>query len=436
MAIIKKATDFYDIQDSVAFNTPIDEKHNFYIDFSGFRSDFKEKSIYKHLNININTKKCKPLTNEYKKIFLSGYKGTGKTSELLKLTNNINDTSCYFTIFVNIAEEELDTNNIDTVDVLILMIEKLINKLNEIEIEIDKSIVESFYEWYKTRIVEVNKNEKSTGSVEFEANAKISLLGLFGIVSKTKAHLHSSTGTKEVIRQTFNNNFSDFSLKFNEFLLSIKDKFNKEDKYRDILFILDGFEKIGTYDSQKKILLDDANKFKNIKSHIIITLPIALSFEKSYLNDFSSILHFPLIDLDIDGAKDKFRDFITTRVDEKLFDNSDVIDKIILYGAGHHRQTLQIINRAYIEAEEDIIDLESVENAINILSNEMCQFDKEEILVLKDIQDNKTPPKSKEYIGLKAKNIIFDYGMSKDEKINPIVKLNSKLKKQIEDIDA
>jgi len=433
---IKKAQNLYEIQDAVAFNTPIDDKHPFYIDFSGFRNEFKEKYIYKHLNINIKTKKCNPLTNKYKKIFLSGYKGTGKTSELLKLTNAINESKCYFTIFINIAEEELDTNNIETVDVLILMIEKLLNKLQKNDIDIDESILESFYEWYKTRIIEVNKNSKSTGSVEFEANAKVSLLGLFGIVSKTKAQLQASTGTKEIIRQTFNNNFSDFSVKFNEFLLSIKDKFNQESSYKDILFILDGFEKIGTYDSQKKILLDDANKFENIKSHIIITLPIALSFEKSYFNEFSATLHFPLIDLDIDGAKAKFRELIMKRVDEKLFSNSNVIDEIISYGAGHHRQTLQIINRAYIEAEDDILDLESVQNAVKILSNEMCQLDREEILILKDIKNNKIPPKSKEYIGLKAKNIIFDYSMSKIEKINPIIALNDRFQSQIDNIDA
>lgn len=437
MSNIQKAEDFYEIQDAVSFNTPVDEKHLFYTDFSNFRNDFKEKTLYRHLNININTKKCNPFKDKYKKIFLSGYKGTGKTSELLKLTNAINKTNCYFSIFVNIADEELDTNNIETVDVLILMLEKLVKQLKDKDIDIDTSIIASFYKWYETRIVEINKNDKSTGTIEFEANAKVSLLGLFGIVSKTKAQLQASTGTKEIIRQTFNNKFSDFSLKFNEFILSIKNKFHQEDSYKDILFILDGFEKIGTYESKRKILLDDANKFTNIKSHIITTLPIELFSEKNHLNNFSSTINFPLIDLNIDGAKEQFKVFILKRISEALFADDLVIDKIIEYGAGHPRQTLQIINRAYIEAEDDIIDLQSVENAIKILSSEMSELNKDEILVLKEIQANAYPTISPAYIGLKAKNIIFDYGaLDEKEKINPIILENEKLKKQMNTINA
>ncbi len=106
---ITKATDFYAIQDAVSSNVPIDDKHEFYIDFSEFRSSFKEKQIFRNLAINEQTNECNAL-KQPKKIFISGY---GKTSELLKLTNAIHETNCYFTIFVDISDEELDTNNIE-----------------------------------------------------------------------------------------------------------------------------------------------------------------------------------------------------------------------------------------------------------------------------------------------------------------------------------
>jgi len=431
-----KATGFYEIQDAVAFNTPIDETHEFYTDFSAFRNDFKEKKFYKILNINPNTKNCNPLKT-HKKIFLSGYKGTGKTSELLKLTNAINATQCYFTVFVDIADEELDTNNIETVDVLILMLEKLVNTLNQNNIEVGNEVLKSFYKWYETRITEVNEYVKATGTIEVETKAKIPLLPLFlTLIAKTKAQLQTSTDTKEKIRQVFNNKFSDFSIKFNEFILSLKEQFHKEEKYKDILFILDGFEKIGSYESQKKILLDDANKFVIIQSHIIITLPIELFCEKGRLNNFSTTLHFPLIDLKKKEAKNALKEFIYKRVDASLFKTLPTVNKIIKYGAGHPRQTLQIINRAYIEAENDIIDMQSVNSALDILSNEMSELNEEEIRVLKKLKKNKTVASSDEYVGLKAKNIIFDYGINKEEeKINPIVLLNKKLMKQIEALD-
>jgi len=426
---IKKADNFFEIQDAVAFNVPVDEKHIFYTDFSDFRNEFKEKKIYKHLNINPHTSECNPLQT-HKKIFLSGYRGTGKTSELLKLTNSIDDTKCYFSIFVNISDEELDTNNIETVDVLILMVEKLIAKLqNQIEtVTIDESVIKSFYDWYATRIKEVNNNTKATGSIETEAKASVGLLGFLNLSSKVKAQLQTSTDTKEVIRQVFNNKFSDFSIKYNEFLLSLKEKFNEQNHYKDILFILDGFEKIGSEEDRRKILINDSNKFTIINAHMITTLPIELFSENNRLSHFSTTLYFPLIDLSIAGAKEKIKEFILKRVAHKLFDNDKTIDKIIKYGAGHPRQTLQIISRAFVEADEDCIDMQSVTKTINLLSREMSVVNDNEKMVLNQIKEGDDITSYDDYIRLKAKNIIFDYGKEDIEAvINPIILENKKL---------
>jgi hypothetical protein len=424
---IKKANNFFEIQDAVAFNIPVDDKHLFYTDFSNFRNDFKEKKIYKHLNINPRTNKCNPLQTP-KKIFLSGYRGTGKTSELLKLTNSIDDTKCYFSIFVNISDEELDTNNIETVDVLILMVEKLVAKLEKKGASVDENIISSFYDWYASRIEEVNSNTKATGSIEAEAKASIGLLGLLTLLTKTKAQLQTSTETKEVIRQVFNNKFSDFSTKFNEFILSLKEKFNEKGHYQDILFILDGFEKIGSDEDRKKILINDSNKFTIINAHMITTLPIELFSEKNRLNHFSTTLYFPLIDLELKGATDKMREFILKRVDIGLFENNEILNKIIKYGAGHPRQTLQIISRAFVEAEEECIDSQAINKTISLLSREMSVIDDNEKMVLNQIKNKEEITSLDTYTGLKAKNIIFDYGMEENETvINPIILENKKL---------
>lgn len=424
---IKKANDFFEIQDAVAFNIPVDDKHLFYTDFSDFRNDFKEKKIYRHLNINPNTNKCNPLQTT-KKIFLSGYRGTGKTSELLKLTNSINDTKCYFSIFVDISDEELDTNNIETVDVLILMVEKLVAKLEKNGKSVDKKIISSFYDWYATRIEEINHNTRATGSIEAEAKASISLLGLLTLLTKTKAQLQTSTETKEVIRQVFNNRFSDFSTKFNEFILSLKEQFEDEGDYQDILFILDGFEKIGSDEDRKKILINDSNKFTIINAHMITTLPIELFSEKNMLNHFSTTLYFPLIDLDLEGAREKMAEFILKRVDKKLFEDDKTLQKIITFGAGHPRQTLQIISRAFVEAEEDCIDLKAINKTISLLGREMSVVDENEKIALNQIKNKQEVSSLDTYIRLKAKNIIFDYGSEENETvINPIILENKKL---------
>jgi len=49
-----KAQNFYQIQDAVSSNVLIDENHEFYIDFSKYRTAFQEKYIYNFLSIDEN----------------------------------------------------------------------------------------------------------------------------------------------------------------------------------------------------------------------------------------------------------------------------------------------------------------------------------------------------------------------------------------------
>ena len=427
----QKAEDFYSIQDAVAFNIPVDTDDEFYTDFTSFRADFTDKKIFKHLNINPKTNECNSLRSP-KKIFLSGYRGTGKTSELLSLRKKIDDTKCYFSIFVDIANEELDTTNIETVDILILMLEKLISQLDKQGAEVSSEAISGFYDWYKTKIVnEVNSSLKGSAQIEVGVDSKDTLLGFIGLVSNTKAKLQGSKESKKIIRQEINNNFAMFGRKFNEFILTLVEQFREKNHYQDTLFIVDGFEKIGTLEDRKKILVDDANKLTIIESHMIITLPIELFTEKNRLSHFSTIENFPLIDLSESGAIERFKEFILKRVDEKLF-KKDAIEKIIEFGAGHPRQTLQIINRAYVEAEDEFIDLPSVEKAIKVLGSEMSKVNDEEIEILKKVSDKEIIPESDIYTTLKAKNIIFEYNSSSESNIiNPIVEADSDFQKYL-----
>ena len=430
---ITKATNFYDIQDAVASNVPVDDKHEFYIDFSKFRSSFKEKQIFRNLAINDQTNECNVL-QQPKKIFISGYRGTGKTSELLKLTNAIHETKCYFTIFVDISDEELDTNNIETVDILVLMLEKLLKKLKDSGATIDENIMQSFYDWYSTRIEEVNKNELASVSVDAEASMSTGFLSFFKLTASTKSQLKGSSETKNVIRRVFNQHFSDFVIKFNEFVLAVKEKLSSSHtSYKDMLFIIDGFEKIGTLTDRRKILIEDSNKFMLIRTHMMITLPIELFGEVTNLRNFSTILHLPLVNLEQVGAKETLREFILKRVDRELFEDDATIEEIIKFGAGHPRQTLQIISRAYVEAEGNKIDKESIDDAVRQMGNELSSLNRDELAVLKEIGDGRFPPTTDAYIGLKAKNIILEYSGENSNSINPILEANEIYKKRLMD---
>lgn len=417
---MNKANTFYEIQDAVAFNNPIDEKNEFYTDFSGFRKGFNERKIFKYLNINPTTKECNKISQTLK-LFLSGHRGTGKTTELLKLKNEIDETTCFFTVFCDLSDEELDVNNIDFIDIIILILEKLTETLKERKIDIPKANIEPFYDWYKQRITEINSQTDESASIEVELKAGIDLFSLFSLVSKTKGKLSGSNSTKETIRKVFKNKFSDFSLKFNEFILDIKNYLLKNGISKDLLFIIDGFEKIGSLEDRKKILIDNSNKFVEIKANMIITLPIELFSEVSRLKEFASHISFPLITLD-DNSKERFKEFIYKRIEKNLFDSEQTVEKIIYYGAGSPRETLKIISNAYIQAEGEIIDLKSVQDAQKSISEELMKYlDEKEILLLKQVYTKTKIPFSDELAKLLIKKVLLDYEDGLEREINPIL---------------
>lgn len=431
---MKKANDFYEILNVVEFNNPIDETDEFFTDFSGLRKGFNENQIFRMLNINPKTHKCNSLTST-ERAFLSGHRGTGKTTELLKLKNEINKTKCFLTIFCDIGNEELDINNIDFVDIVIFMIEQLVESLAEQNISIKQEDVESFYTWYEQRIIEINDKTDASATIETELSGGISIPSFFKLITKTKAKLSASQDTKDTIRRVFTNKFSDFSIKFNEFIASVKIALKESSDSEDLLFIIDGFEKIGTLEDRKKILIDNSNKFVEIKSNMIITLPIELFSQISTLSNFSTPISFPLITLDENGES-KFLEFIYKRINKELFDSEKTVKNIIKYGAGSPRETLKIIRESYMLAEDELIDNSSVIKAKDKISSEIVNYlTSDELKVLKELKDKDTISYSDTLASLLVKKVLLIYGDGSVKKINPLISENNTYKKLISQSD-
>jgi len=425
---IDKAEKFSQIIDATSYNNPIDNNNNFYTNFAGFRKDFNENKIYRLLNISKDNE-CNPLIQP-RKIFLRGHRGTGKTSELLTLKNSIRNTECYFVVFVDLSSGELDINNIEIVDILILLLEKLVNALEDDGAVVPKKILEPFYRWYDERLREISTKVNDSLEIKTEAELSITIPFFSKLLANTTGKLASSNETKEVIRRVFTLKISEFLLKFNNFILSLKETFNENDKYKDLLFIVDGFEKIGSLENQKKVIIDDSTRFEAIRTNMIITLPIEL-FEYSHvLESFAKIIPFPLITLD-ENAKEKFTEFILKRLDVSLFENQETIGKIIEYGAGSPRETLRIIQEAFVEAENDIIDMQSVDLALESIGKSLVSYlEDDEVVILSKIFEKKDISFDTTYATLLAEKVLLEYG-DDNPSINPILLINAKFQRLI-----
>jgi len=434
---MKKAQSLIEIDFAVNFNIPVTPDHPFFVDFREVRGEFEEKVIFKHLNVNPQNFSFNRQVNKYNKtlLFLGGMRGSGKTSELRKYAKNLDNPDCFMCVFCNI-DVDLDVNDMEYMDIVILQLEKLIETANTKDIKLETRLVSTLNDWFSQRIKEINTSIKEEGGIELEFSLQTpSLLNqLLKMAGTLKTGILGSRENATIIRRTLKNKFSEFAREFNTFLEYVNIELRKKGIAQETLFIVDGLEKTLTADIRKKIIIDEANRLRQIRANTIFTLPVELMKERQKLITFSSIVSFPFVKIvtragePIRGAIERFKEFVYRRIDPSLFDDESTVEKAIQYGGGSPRELLRLLEYTNIYADETkgMITIEDLDKAIQKLASETSMYiTPEEFDKLKIIESNNTlnrPTPFDEVIqGLTEKLIVFEYNDGTYKRVNPLV---------------
>lgn len=448
LADYKKAFSLAEVDNAVRFDVSINAKHEFYTDFTEVRGDFEEKMIYKALNVNTKNFTFDFRANPYNKqaLFLAGMRGSGKTSEIAKFVSKLHKSDCFFCVVCNLDDQDkgLDLNNMEYMDILIFQMERLLEELKTVGMNLDTSIIKSLQDWFQERVEEANKVIKKEGGFEVEIKAETpSLFSFLGISSKIKANLMGSKENADKLRTVFKNNFTDFAKKFNLFVEHINTVLRKDNHGQELLFIVDGLEKTASSDIRKKIMIDENNRFKQIKVYTIFTLPIELmaSTLKLYATG-NQVISFPFVKLQerngeyIENAITRFMEFVYKRIDKSLFDSELTVRKAILYGGGSPRELLKVLEFAAMFADDDLgkIDETALLKGVKKLAAQTSQYlNKEDLEVLKELKTANDKglqtPFSESYQRLMEHLIVMEYNDGTYKRVNPII-AESQLYKQ------
>ena len=439
----QKANTINEIDQAVKFNEPIGPSNSFFTDFSGLRGEFEDRIVYK--NLNVRKEEGKFLFNSSIDgvnktiLFLGGMRGSGKTSELVKYAENLNNPSCFLCVTCNI-DQELDMNDLEYMDILILQLEQLTIKLSKHDLSVDEGILQRMEEWFTQRAKEIKKALK--GEAGFEAGVEVKattpFFSLLNIFAKFKTGVTGSYERANIVRQNLKNNFIPFASIFNEFIEETNLSLRENEIAQEILFIVDGLEKTMSADTRKRIIIEEQNRIDKIKAYTIFTLPIELMNERQSLNQFSSVEAFPFVKLiERDGTKNepafnKFREFVYKRIDKKLFVNEDIVNKAINYSGGSPRELLRILETTAFYVEDDIttIDEKALDKALDRLAKVTAQYiTKEMFIKMKEIVENNKHLRETEYDStmqsLLEKTFVMEYNSGSYKRINPILELSN-----------
>jgi hypothetical protein len=455
---MQKATRLNGIDATVDRFTPVTPDHEFYVDFENLRGSFQERKVMNILNVSTidGQYRFEYEPNRYNKtlLFLAGMRGSGKTSELAKYAQKLHSPDCFFVVTCNI-DVELDMDNVQYMDILVFQLEKLLDAAIAVNLSISDDILESMNVWFQERVREINRSLKAEGSAELEVGnddavpfSVSGLLGkLLGITGKLKAGLSGSSERATAIRTTLKNRFSDFAVKFNTFIEQVNAQLRREEKGRELLFIVDGLEKTFSAEVRRKIIIEESNRIRSIKANTIFTLPIELMKEKQFIRQFGEIISFPFIKIMerdrslLATAVERFEELVCKRVAHTLFDSTETIHLAIQYSGGSPRQLLRIIQVAAWEVrnDEQQITRAAMQRAIaqeataTTLYLEPADYAKLRELRT-DLENGKEIGFDSVIQQLLEKEIIFEYNDGTYKRVNPLVEASSLYQQKV--IDA
>ncbi len=442
----KKAHKLEEVDAAVRFTVPIGPDHEFFTNFSDVRGDFEDRMIYKYLNVNPKTFVYNYESNKGNKtlLFLAGMRGSGKTSELAKITKKLHHSEAFFCVTCNI-DDGLDLNDMEYMDIVIFQLERLFEELEKANVNIDASIIGSLQKWFSERVDEVNRAIKKEAGFELEIAAETpSFFSFLKIASKVKSNLLGSKENAQKIRTVFKNNFTDFASQFNLFVGEVNLVLRANNLAKELLFIVDGIEKTASLEIRRKIIIEESNRIRNINVNTIFTLPVELMPQRQKLISFSTVVSFPFVKIRekngdiVEKAVCRFEEFTYKRIDPSLFDSPDTVRKAILMGGGSPREYLRILEYAamFIEDDDQAITQIALDKGIKKLAAETAQYisasDLEKLKALKQSNaEGKEIPYDEELLDLLEKLIVLEYNDGTYKRVTPIVEASELYKQYV-----
>ncbi len=444
--IQKQAKTLKEIDVAVRFDMPVAPGDVYFVDFKDVRGDFEEHFVYRALNVCTTDYSYDQAINRFNKtlLFLGGMRGSGKTSEIAKYVKKLNHPNCFYCVVCNI-DKELDTNDIEYMDILILQLEKLFEKANSDKLKLKDDILKSLQDWFGQRVAEVNKMITIDGGLCIDVEAGTpGFLSLFKIAGKLKAGITGTRETATKIRTSFKNNFNDFAQRFNLFIEEVNLKLRARHLAKEILFVVDGIEKTMSPAMRRKVIIEEENRLRSIKANTLFTLPIELMSEIQRLKMYATVVSFPFVKIcEKDGslletAIDRFKEMVYKRITPDLFDSDETVRTAVRFSGGSPRELLRILEYANMYADETVgkITLADLNKALQKLAAECSQFvTTKDLEMLKRLKDNNAKsiqtPFDQEWLRLFEHQIVFEYNDGTYKRVNPVLEISGLYKQHV-----
>lgn len=362
----------------------------------------------------------------------TGHRGVGKSTELLRLKQNLESKRCFVVYFG--ATEDIDEQDVHYTDILLACTRHLLQELREYANDIP------IVNWLRDRwtsIKDLASSELDLETIEIEPN--------INFFAKLTASVRRVPSKREEIRKKVDLYGVSLIDALNEFIQEACKSPKFSEKFSKLVVIADNLDRIAFLPRENgrtnydEIFLDYHTQLTSLQCHIVYTVPILLVYSDRALelrNLYDSPEVLPMIMVKDKQDKlhqkgiDKMTEIICRRIQNYpinynqpnlgIFDTEDTRIKLCQMTGGYVRELMLFMQTAMDYIDDFPITEQSINRAINDAREKTYKIgiNQSEWKKLAIVARDKTIPNELEYRSLLFRRCILEY-WEIDEKGNP-----------------
>jgi len=322
-------------------------------------------------------------TERPEKFLFSGHRGSGKSTELARLTQRLDDE---FRIVEFSVMQELDLFELQYVDVLFGLALELAELATDDELDVSEQVLEHVFRFTSDVTEEVQVEERGGGEVGASLNA---------VAASISAKLRAEDVTRRTVRENVSRRVTDL-------LESIRLLTKEIERATDqrLLVVIDDVDKVDLA-TAKSMFYEHASTLSDPPPSIIYTFPMPLRHDNSFQqvrNSFPNVEVLPNIKTQ-DRNGDPFEpglqtteEIVTKRLEGDLIED-EALDELARLSSGIPRQLVILVRQACLEAlkkDQAVIDAATVHAAANQQRNEYeVLLDRSQRELLREVRERK-----------------------------------------------
>ena len=417
-----------------------------YVDFSEWRGDEHIRMVARRIT---RADQAQPV--QHLKQLVTGHRGCGKTTELLRLKAHLEEEG-YFVVYFNSALE-LDMNDVDYTDILLTTMYQLARQVNtsDLGLKLREKQVESL----RGRLGQIIKEEESLLEVESSIEAEIGTgfaVPFLKVLAVIKSKIKNNATQKETIRTEIKQRIPQFLEDLNDLINNLQTQLSDLGK-QGLVIIIDSLDRIIPHalDEERRrtrhteIFIEHAEHLKAPRCHIVYTVPISIHFNENLSTVYTDkTVTIPMIKVrhedasECEGGLEAIYQSVEKRINiEAVFENPTDVNKLALASGGHIRDLMHLVRYACDYSDEQITT-DAVDRAIRALTREYDRLVKDRDLPrLVKVHRERRLPTDPEYALLPYHLIVLEYqNAERWADVHPAVQETRKFKKALEDARA